>query len=66
MKLFVEHTYFENLIYHLIGLNSLLLMLDEPRLKNEYMKKSIDLMNLIVSISFIVEALLKIINLGFV
>jgi len=65
LKLFVEHPYFENLIYHLIGLNSLLLMLDEPKLKDKYVKKSLDLMNQIVSISFIVEALLKIVNLGF-
>jgi len=65
LKAFVEHTYFENLIYHLIGLNSVLLMLDEPVLALGYQRSTLELMNMIVSISFIVEAVLKITNLGF-
>jgi hypothetical protein len=65
LKKFVEHSYFENLIYYLIGMNSLLLMLDEPKLKDVYKKKTLDLMNQIVSIMFIIEAVLKIVNLGF-
>jgi len=65
-KAFLEHPYFENFIYHLIGLNSLLLALDEPTLTDPYQMKSIDAMILIISISFIIEAILKITVLGFI
>lgn len=63
----VKHPYFENFIYYLIALNSLLLALDEPNLdKESYVKHTIDVMVTIISIAFIIEALLKIIAMGFV
>jgi hypothetical protein len=65
LKAIVENTYFENMIYHLIGLNSLLLALDEPVLEDPYENKTITMMILIISIGFVFEAVVKILNLGF-
>jgi len=62
----VAHPYFESFIYHLIALNSILLMIDEPVLTNEYSKKSITLLGNIISVLFIVECVLKIFVLGFI
>jgi len=62
----IEHAYFENMIYHLIAVNSLLLMLDEPRLKDPYTKETIHLLDNIISVLFLIECLVKIIVLGFI
>jgi len=58
--------YFESFIYHLIGLNSILLMIDEPVLENTYSKKSISFMQDIISLIFLLEALVKIFVMVFV
>ena len=44
LKQFVENSYFEGFIYHMIALNSLLLMLDEPVLSDEYQNNTIHTM----------------------
>ena len=62
----MESSYFENFIYHLIGINSLLLALDEPELVDPYQKQSIELMITVISSIFIVEAVIKIIVMGFI
>lgn len=36
LKMVIENPYFENFIYHMIALNSLLLALDEPILSDAY------------------------------
>jgi len=36
MKSFVENAYFEDLIFHIIGFNSILLILDAPVLTDDY------------------------------
>lgn len=41
LKNFTENSYFEGFIYHMIALNSLLLMLDEPILTDEYQLNTI-------------------------
>ena len=66
LKNFTENSYFEGFIYHMIALNSLLLMLDEPILKDQYQKTTIDTMLLIISIIFIVECVSKIMVYGLV
>ena len=38
LKEFIAHPYFENLIYYMIAMNSILLALDEPALDNGYQK----------------------------
>ena len=38
LKIVVENEYFDNFILHLIGLNSILLTIDEPVLKDPYQK----------------------------
>ena len=65
MKYIIENPYFEGFIYHMIALNSLLLMLDQPILSDVYQKETIQLILLIVSIIFIAEAVIKIIVMGF-
>jgi len=65
LKHFVENSYFEGFIYHMIAFNSLLLMLDEPILSDLYQKNTIDIMLLIISIIFILECVSKIIVYGF-
>ena len=66
MKSVLTHPYFENFIYHLIGLNSLILALDEPQLDDPYQVNTHQLLVTIISAIFIVEAIAKIIVLGFV
>lgn len=62
----ISQPYFESFIYHLIGMNSILLMIDEPILENLYSKKTIATMQDVISLIFIIEACLKIFVMGFV
>ena len=41
LKVLLENPYFEGFIYHIIALNSLLLALEEPILKDPYQKDTI-------------------------
>lgn len=66
LKHFIENPYFESYIYHIIALNSLLLALDVPVLNDDYQIKTIQFLLLIISISFILECLIKIIVMGFI
>lgn len=65
LKAVVQNKYFDDFIYHMIALNSLLLALDTPELTDGYQTKTIQLMLTIISIIFIIEATLKIIVMGF-
>jgi len=62
----LEHSYFEDFIYHLIALNSLLLIVNSPAIEDDYFDSTIDIMTTIISMFFIAEAVIKIIALGFV
>lgn len=62
----IGNPYFESFVYHLIGINSILLMIDEPILLNLYSKSSIAIMQNIISLIFIIEACFKIFVMGFV
>jgi hypothetical protein len=61
----LENPYFEEFIYCLIGINSLLLAMDEPVLLNPYSKTSIRTMVDVITFVYIGECLLKIIAMGF-
>lgn len=61
----VASVYFANFIYTLIAMNSLLLMLDEPKLTDQYQMRTISLMLNIISGLFVVECLIKVIVMGF-
>lgn len=65
LKRVVENPYFEGFIYHMIALNSLLLALDTPSLKDEYQKQTLKTLLFAISIIFIVEMAIKIIVMGF-
>jgi len=62
----IEHKYFDDFIYHLIAMNSLLLLINSPVNMDDYFNQTIDLMTNIISICFLAEALIKIVALGFV
>ena len=64
----MRHKYFDGLIYHLIALNSLMLALNEPTLKKNdiFAQKTLDMMNTVISCIFILEAILKILEKGFI
>lgn len=66
LKNLIENPYFEGFIYHIIALNSLLLALDVPVLADSYQLKTIRFILLIISITFIIECVIKIIVMGFV
>lgn len=66
LKAILTHPYFESFIFHLIGLNSLTLALDEPQLKDNYQLSTLSLLQNVISGVFIVEAVAKVIVLGFV
>ena len=66
LKNLIENPYFEGFIYHIIALNSLLLALDVPVLDDDYQLKTIKFLLLIISITFIGEAIIKIIVMGFI
>jgi len=65
---FVENSYFEGFVLNLIGLNSLMLALDEPSVSDEdfYTKNTLDLLGNVMSILFVCECILKVIVMGFV
>jgi hypothetical protein len=70
----VIHPYFEGFIQFFIGINSLLLALDEPNMKEGYSKKvrlyltlkTITFMITVITVIFIMEATIKILVMGFV
>ncbi len=66
LKALIEHPYFENMIYYFIGLNSLLLVVDEPFLEEGYEKSTVNAMISVITAIFILEAVLKILVLGFI
>jgi len=66
LKEIVENAYFDDFIYHIIGLNSFLLILDAPILSDEYQNKSLNLLQNIISGIFIGEFIIKIIVMGFI
>ena len=49
----------------MIAINSLLLALDEPALEDAYQKSTLKLMLNIISIIFVIEAVVRIIVMGF-
>ena len=61
----IANQYFANFIYHMIAINSLLLALDEPALEDAYQKSTLKLMLNIISIIFVIEAVVRIIVMGF-
>lgn len=61
----IDHRYFEDFIYHLIAMNSILLMINYPTIKDPYFIKTINLITTVISGFFIGEATAKIIALGF-
>ena len=63
---FLEHKYFDDFIYNLIGMNSLLLLINYPTITDDYTNHTIDMIVNIISGVFIGEAALKIIAKGFV
>jgi hypothetical protein len=65
VSLILKHPYFETFIFHFIALNSLLLIVDEPILENEYTKKVINNLSLFMSGVFILECIAKIFVMGF-
>jgi len=60
----LNHPYFETFIFHFIALNSVLLVLDEPILTDEYTKVSISVLSFVLSIVFIIESMMKIFVMG--
>lgn len=66
LLIIVEHKYFEDFIYHLIAMNSVLLLINYPLITDDYFNNTIDLIVNIISGFFICEAALKIIAMGFV
>jgi len=61
----LKHPYFETLIFHFIALTSILLILDEPVLSDQYTKDCINLITLVLSVVFLLECLAKILVMGF-
>ena len=62
---FTANPYFEETIMYLIGLNSVLLMIGEPRLKDCYSRDTLTIMNDTISFIYLGECALKIITHGF-
>jgi len=62
----LDHRYFDDFIYNLIGLNSILLMIDYPIITDAYTNNTLDFIGTVISIIFVVEAGLKIVAKGFV
>ncbi len=61
----LKHPYFETLIFHFIALTSILLIIDEPVLSDQYTKDCINLITLVLSVFFLLECLAKILVMGF-
>lgn len=59
-----SHAYYETFNYFVIVINSIILMINDPQLKDAYALKCIDNINLGCSIVFTVEVVLKIIAMG--
>ncbi len=66
IKTVVEHRYFDDFIYNLIALNSILLMIDYPTITDPYTNNTIDLIGNIISGIFVAEAVFKIVAKGFI
>ena len=66
LKDIIEHSYFENFIYHMIGLNTFILAINEPSNNDPWQNSIIDLIVNIISGVFVSEAVLKIIVMGFI
>ena len=62
---FVSNSYFAGFIYHMIAFNCILLMVNEPILKDTYQKNTINLMLEVISIIFLIECIVKVIVMGF-
>lgn len=62
----MQTPYFDQFIYRLIALNSLLLAIAEPILTDKYSIDTISLISFCISILFIIECFLKILVMGFV
>lgn len=65
-KRVVEYQYFEMTIFCIIALNSIILMLEEPALVDPYAKDSINYLNKAINALYCLEAIIKIIAMGFV
>jgi len=65
LKHFIENSYFEGFIYHLIALNSLLLAIDTPSLKDPFQKDTLKALLHIITWCFIAEFLIKVVVMGF-
>ena len=65
LALFLDNSYFESIIYNLIALNAVILMIDDPIVKNEYTNQTLKLIGNFISAIFILEFLLKVITMGF-
>lgn len=65
LALFLDNSYFESIIYNLIALNAVILMIDDPIVKNEYTNQTLKLIGNFISAIFIIEFLLKVITMGF-
>ena len=61
----LKHQYFDGFVYHLIGLNSIMLMIDDPTISDPYVSSTISMIVNIISGFFIGEAIMKIISYGF-
>ena len=55
----MANSYFAGFIYHMIALNSLLLIMDMPQLEDPYQITTIKLMLTIISIIFVAEFVMK-------
>lgn len=65
LRKFISNSYFAGFIYHMIALNSVLLMLDSPSLADKYQIETIKTMLFLISIIFIIECVIKVIASGF-
>ena len=61
----VQNNYFEALFMQLITLNAIFLALDEPHLKEPYVKKIFSSFNRAVSILFMIEITIRVVSRGF-
>ena len=55
LALFLDNSYFESIIYNLIALNAVILMIDDPIVKNEYTNQTLKLIGNFISAIFILE-----------
>jgi hypothetical protein len=60
----MSHPYFDNFIYALVGVSSLLLALDEP-MRSDHHKRVLNVSALIIYVIFLGEFIVKSIVLGF-